>query len=369
MYREHPDITIAIEDAVAAGLRSTLMPNVITLPPSAFQTCDFVITLGGDGTILHASGLFRQSCPPILSFSLGTLGFLLPFHIQSYRFAINSLLDGDSSLLLRMRLSCSVHAENGDVLVPEVQSMNEIVIHRGRRPHLTALDCFVNDEFLTDVVADGLIVSTPTGSTAYNLSAGGPILHPSVDSILFTPICPRSLSFRPAILPPSVTLKVRLSSYSRGLVELSIDGRDWRTLRRGEYCRIRQSPHFVPCVNRLSKGVAWVRDIRDMLKWNISFEGSSSLLRHSDSAWDSARTSAPPDPRGPPEEDDILGAGLENSTFEAEGRDEEEAAYRISNEEDDQMESAHYAESRRALEQAAAEMRKFGINRDSGEGK
>jgi NADH kinase len=324
MYREHPEITIAIEDAVAAGLRSTLLPNVITLPPSQFHTADFVITLGGDGTILHASGLFKNSCPPILSFSLGTLGFLLPFHIQSYRFAIRNLLEGDVSLLLRMRLSCTVHAENGDLVAPELQSMNEIVLHRGRRPHLTALDCFVNDEFLTDVVADGLIVSTPTGSTAYNLSAGGPILHPAVDSVLFTPICPRSLSFRPAILPASVTLKVRLTNYSRGLAELSIDGRDFRTLRRGEYCRIVQSPHFVPCVNRLSRGVAWVRDIREMLKWNISFEGSSASQRHSEVAWEVQGRVPPPDPKGL-DEDEIEGAGLGAAT-DAGTRDDEEAA-------------------------------------------
>lgn len=300
----------------------------MTIPiEDAPKIADFVITLGGDGTILYASQLFRQSCPPILSFSLGTLGFLLPFHFQSYRFAIRNLIEADVSLLLRMRLSCSLHAENGERIVrndssgPDIQCMNEIVLHRGRQPHLTAMDCFVNDEFLTDVVADGLIVSTPTGSTAYNLSAGGPIVHPAVDSMMFTPICPRSLSFRPAILPASVTLKVRLTNYSRGLAEVSIDGRDWYILRKGEYCRIRQSPYFVPCVNRLSRGVAWVRDIREMLKWNMNFEGSSSL-RHSEAAWESR--SPPPDP-AMVEEAEIEAAGLPGG-FGSNNRDDEESA-------------------------------------------
>ncbi|KAI9028685.1 ATP-NAD kinase-like domain-containing protein [Hyaloraphidium curvatum] len=365
MYREYPDITLAIEDSVASGLRSELLPNVVTIPLDAVSgNIDFVITLGGDGTILYACQLFRKSVPPILSFSMGTLGFLLPFHIQSYRFAIRNLLEGDVSILLRMRISCSLHTESGDRIVrpdgtprSDIQCMNEIVLHRGRQPHLTALDCFVNDEFLTDVVADGLIVSTPTGSTAYNLSAGGPILHPAVESMLFTPICPRSLSFRPAILPSSVTLKVRLSAYARGLAELSIDGRDWYILRQGEYCRMRQSPYFAPCVNRLSKGVAWVRDIREMLKWNINFENSLSL-RHSEAAWDRERElrTAPRDPMS----GDLGGGGGPFSEFiderEArEARDEEEAAYRIGTEEEDLAE--HIADSRRAFEEAAEKLR------------
>lgn len=91
------------------------------------------------------------------------------------------------------------------------QVMNELTLHRGKSPHLTAVECFVDGQYLTDAIADGLIISTPTGSTAYSLSAGGPIVHPSVDTLVVTPICPRSLSFRTVLLPTSSRIQLKVS--------------------------------------------------------------------------------------------------------------------------------------------------------------
>jgi NADH kinase len=106
-----------------------------------------------------------------------------------------------------------------------IYAMNEVIIHRGRNPHLTILDVFIGGKFLTSAVADGMIVSTPTGSTAYSLSSGGSIVHPLVSSLLLTPICPRSLSFRPLVLPAHSPISLRLSSKNRAdEVEVSIDG-------------------------------------------------------------------------------------------------------------------------------------------------
>jgi NADH kinase len=89
--------------------------------------------------------------------------------------------------------------------------MNELTLHRGRSPHLTSIECFVDGQYLTDAIADGLIISTPTGSTAYSLSAGGPIVHPSVDTLVVTPICPRSLSFRTVLLPTTSRIQLKVS--------------------------------------------------------------------------------------------------------------------------------------------------------------
>ncbi|KAG8717009.1 NADH kinase pos5, partial [Ceratobasidium sp. 395] len=146
---------------------------------------DLIITLGGDGTILHASSMFNTGpVPPVLSFSMGTLGFLLPFHINSLPTALDDVFSGTATVLPRMRLACTFHDERGKVIHDEdggapLQAMNEITLHRGRSPHLTIINAFVDDAHLTEAVSDGLIVSTPTGSTAYSLSCGGPIVHPS----------------------------------------------------------------------------------------------------------------------------------------------------------------------------------------------
>jgi NADH kinase len=144
------------------------------------------------------------------------------------------MLSGHIGLTMRMRLFCSLHQPNGKRIeldgkeVEDRQVMNEVSLHRGRYPHLTSIECRVDHEYLTECIADGLIVSTPTGSTAYSLSAGGPIVHPSVQSLVMTPICPRSLSFRTVLLPPSsiIELKVCLIHTLLSWLMVMIDWRE-----------------------------------------------------------------------------------------------------------------------------------------------
>ncbi|KAJ1948935.1 NADH kinase pos5, partial [Dispira parvispora] len=183
LHETFPEINIILEADVAHSFLDTL-PFTYIIPENTMdeytRTVDFVITLGGDGTVLHVSSLFPQAMPPVISFSMGTLGFLLPFHIHHFREALTRLICGQEiSLLLRMRLACSMHQSNGEPIAWHGKAsttypvMNEVHVHRGRFPHLTSIDCYVDNEFLTNAVADGLIVGTPTGSTAYSLSAGG----------------------------------------------------------------------------------------------------------------------------------------------------------------------------------------------------
>lgn len=131
------------------------------------------------------------------------------------------------------------------------QVLNEVALHRGRSPHLTVVDAFVDGQHLTEAVADGLILATPTGSTAYSLSSGGPIAHPAVDCVLLTPIAPRSLSFRTLLLPTTGEVVLRISPTSRNPgSELSIDGREVCVLEPGEYVKVRKSEFPMPCVMR-----------------------------------------------------------------------------------------------------------------------
>ncbi|RUP47320.1 hypothetical protein BC936DRAFT_145861 [Jimgerdemannia flammicorona] len=215
--------------------------------------------------------------------------FILDKDIQHYAHALQDLIHGGVSLLLRMRLNCSLRTPDGTKIVrdgmevDDYNIMNEVTLHRGRSPHLTAIDCFVDGQYLTDAVVCStclsLIVATPTGSTAYSLSAGGPIVHPSVQSLVMTPICPRSLSFRTVLLPTSASIQLRIGETSRSQIEVCMDGREVYMLNKGEYLQVRMSWYPMPCVNRVDEGVDWARDINELLKWNQNFE-SKSLLRH-----------------------------------------------------------------------------------------
>ncbi len=294
-------------------------PELVSADPSEktllAQKTDFIITLGGDGSILHVSSLFdRDAVPPVLSFSMGTLGFLLPYDISGYKEAIADMVNGDVSLLLRLRLRQTSHRSDGEAFCQvehqmhgggcyDVHLMNEVTLHRGREPHMTKIDAYVDGQHLTQAISDGLIVATPTGSTAYSLSAGGPIVHPSVQSLVLTPICPRSLSFRTVLLPSDSVIQLKISDDSRSPAELTVDGRISKLLQPGEYLQVSMSPFPIPCVSRkwsddqssaatlgLAAGMAdpgekysdrgeddWVRDINTLLKFNASFGGRGTL--------------------------------------------------------------------------------------------
>jgi NADH kinase len=229
---------------------------------------------------------------------MGTLGFLGEFKWSEYASAFAALRTSGASestsnirILRRNRLKAGVFGVNGKRIggewgeyegIEDVHAMNELSLHRGRDPHLAILEIFIGPYFLTEAVADGIIVSTPTGSTAYSLSSGGSILHPSVPSLLLTPICPRSLSFRPLVLPEDAKITLRLSKRNRGReVEVSVDGRRWGGLGPGEEVQVwleelagEGGNGGIPCVKRLSGSGAedgWVGGLNGLLKFNYPF--------------------------------------------------------------------------------------------------
>lgn len=201
-----------------------------------------------------------------------------------------------SKVLVRNRLKVGVFDVDGRRIsgdnsiesgAGDVHAMNEVIIHRGANPHLAIIEVFIGGRFLTEAVADGMIISTPTGSTAYSLSSGGSIIHPLVSSILLTPICPRSLSFRPLVLPANTPVTLRLSEKNRGReLEVSIDGK-----RRSEGVGVGMEVRVVgeevkqgdgkwaggvPCVMRGAKvGMedddGWVGGLNGLLKFNYPF--------------------------------------------------------------------------------------------------
>lgn len=224
---------------------------------------DFIVCLGGDGTLLYASSLFQQSVPPVMAFHLGSLGFLTPFEFENFEEQVTHVLEGHAALTLRSRLGCIImkktdatatasSSENGAALnrknkkafihfpgggtapMTNLLVLNEVVIDRGPSPYLSNIDLYLDGKLITSVQGDGLIVSTPTGSTAYAVAAGASMIHPSVPAIMITPICPHSLSFRPIVVPAGVELKITVSPDSRNTAWVSFDGRKRQELEHGD---------------------------------------------------------------------------------------------------------------------------------------
>ncbi|KAJ4971183.1 hypothetical protein NE237_004282 [Protea cynaroides] len=249
---------------------------------------DLVVTLGGDGTVLWAASMFKGPVPPVVPFSLGSLGFMTPFQSERHREYLDAILKGPISITLRHRLQCHVIREAAkDELETEgpFLVLNEVTIDRGISSFLTNLECYCDNSFVTLVQGDGLILSTTSGSTAYSLAAGGSMVHPQVPGILFTPICPHSLSFRPLILPEYVTLRVQVPLNSRGLTWASFDGKDRIQLEPGDALVCSMAPWPVPTACQVDSTSDFLHSIHDGLHWNLrktqSFDGpqDSSLLR------------------------------------------------------------------------------------------
>ncbi|XP_017001165.1 NAD kinase isoform X2 [Drosophila takahashii] len=246
---------------------------------------DFIVCLGGDGTLLYASLLFQQSVPPVMAFHLGSLGFLTPFRFDNFQEQLTSVLEGHAALTLRSRLRCVMHRRSdrkheektqevdpdGDArpAANSILVLNEVVIDRGPSPYLSNIDLFLDGKYITSVQGDGLIVSTPTGSTAYAAAAGASMIHPSVPAIMVTPICPHSLSFRPIVVPAGVELKISVSPESRNTSWVSFDGRNRQELFHGDSLRVTTSIYPVPCICAQDQISDWFASLADGLHWNV----------------------------------------------------------------------------------------------------
>ena len=202
------------------------------------DSVDAVLVLGGDGTFLSAARLVEVSDQPILGINLGSLGFLTELGLEELFGSLERVLDGEYTIETRVRLEVSLHRE-GEQL-GKYKVLNDAVINKGALARIIDLETRVDDQEVTNYMADGLIVSTPTGSTAYSLSAGGPIVEPTLDVIVISPICPHTLTNRPLVIPGRSRIELCLRSDS-GAVYLTLDGQEGTRLRQGDCVRIMAS--------------------------------------------------------------------------------------------------------------------------------
>ncbi|RMZ55707.1 hypothetical protein APUTEX25_005748 [Auxenochlorella protothecoides] len=244
------------------------------LPARVASAIDLVVTLGGDGTLLWACSLFGDApVPPIVAFAMGSLGFMTPFPAARLCTVLSRVASTAHGfpIMLRHRLQGTVLREAaGEAACPSppLMVLNELVIDRGTAPSLTNLHVYADGAFVTVVQGDGLIVATPTGSTAYNLAAGGSMVHPGVPCLLFTPICPHTLSSRPLVFPEHVALTIVVPREARAGVYASFDGKHRVLLAPGDGVAVRASQFPVPTVCNLDASNDWFRSVRDGLNWN-----------------------------------------------------------------------------------------------------
>uniref|UniRef100_A0A8C7MUR8 NAD(+) kinase n=1 Tax=Oncorhynchus kisutch TaxID=8019 RepID=A0A8C7MUR8_ONCKI len=228
---------------------------------------DLIICLGGDGTLLYASSLFQGSVPPVMAFHLGSLGFLTPFKFESYKTEVAKVFEGNAAITLRSRLKVKVH-EAGNITL-QMQVLNEVVVDRGPSSYLSNVDLYLDGRLITSVQGDGVIVSTPTGSTAYAAAAGASMIHPNVPAIMVTPICPHSLSFRPIVVPAGVELMITLSPDARNTCWVSFDGRKRQEISHGDCIKITTSCYPVPSICCHDLVYDWFESLAQCLHWNV----------------------------------------------------------------------------------------------------
>lgn len=312
---------------------------------------DFVVTLGGDGTVLFCSWLFQRIVPPVMPFALGSLGFLTNFDFKDYKRVLKSALDTGIRVNLRMRFTATVYratlpststldkrrrraiksGKTGEIIMKSLREngwesietpfpqnkdfygddgaeaeqqrnlgegrkplasesgrqkkdkevmcfstrpvetfevLNDLVVDRGPSPYVSLLEVFGDEHHLTTAQADGLCISTPTGSTAYSLSAGGSLVHPEIPAILISPICPHTLSFRPMLLPDSMELRIAVPYNSRSTAWASFDGRGRVELKQGDHIKVTASKYPFPTVCADNQSTDWFESISRTLKWN-----------------------------------------------------------------------------------------------------
>ncbi|MBW1668306.1 MAG: NAD(+)/NADH kinase [Deltaproteobacteria bacterium] len=225
---------------------------------------ELLIVLGGDGTLLGAARKVAKRGIPILGVNVGGLGFLTEIPVKRLYPAIEKMLEASLEVEARLMLETRVLRSGEEAC--RVLVLNDVVINKGALARIIDLDVYINEEFLTTFRADGLIVSTPTGSTAYNLSAGGPVLYPTMTSFILTPICPFTLTNRPIILPDSHRVSIKLPKETAGeKVSLTFDGQVGFDLLQGDEIIIRTSERKIKLVK--SPDQTYFEILREKLMW------------------------------------------------------------------------------------------------------
>jgi NAD+ kinase len=235
---------------------------------------DLLVVFGGDGTILRTARLIRDRDVPIVGINLGVFGYLTEVNLGEMFNALDLILAGDFQIEKRMMLDVEING--GEEAFHGGTVLNDAVINRGNLSRIVELETTVDERYLTTFKADGLIIATPTGSTAYSLAAGGPIVFPELHSIIINPICPHTLTNRPILLPENAVIKVTIWTAEQGAT-VTLDGQASFTVKSGDSMTIRKSPHVTTLVSSPHRN--YMEILRQKLGWGGSPTGAAGKMR------------------------------------------------------------------------------------------
>ncbi len=237
--------------------------GVVSSAAEIAAKADLIIVVGGDGSLLNTARSFVDNNIPILGINLGRLGFLADVSVDDMFSLVAEVLDGEFTKEERCLLSCQV--VKADKALSQNLAFNDVVLHRKEALSLIEFDVFIDNRFVNTQRADGLIITTPTGSTAYALSSGGPIMHPGVNAIGLVSICPHTMSHRPLLVPGGSEVVVRVKEAGEG-VSVSFDGQNSLSIEPGQDIRVRQHDSFVHLLH--PKNYDYFEIIRSKLHWS-----------------------------------------------------------------------------------------------------
>ncbi len=223
---------------------------------------DVVLVLGGDGTMLSVSRAVAEKGVPILGINLGSMGFITEINKDEIYDVVGRILSGDCAIEERLMLTARIRRSGKEISGYTV--LNDVVINKGALARIIDMETFINGKYVTTFKADGLIIATPTGSTAYSLSASGPIIYPTLDSIVVTPICPHTLTNRPILLPHDFRIEIVLKTLSED-VYLTLDGQTGAPLRMDDVIEISQAEYKTRLLIPYERD--YFKILRNKLKW------------------------------------------------------------------------------------------------------
>lgn len=223
---------------------------------------DLIVVLGGDGTMISTARLIGDAEVLVLGINYGSLGYLTDFLIEEMYSALDSIFEGNFEIDRRVMLSVEHRRE--DKMLAKGRVLNDVVVNKAALARIIEIEANLNGHFVNSFRADGLIVATPTGSTAYNLSAGGPIVYPSMNAIVLTPICPFTLTNRPIVIPDTAEIELKLLNENEGVV-LTLDGQTGYPMKGGDIVAIRKSKTTLNLVQPPNRNYFDV--LRNKLKW------------------------------------------------------------------------------------------------------
>jgi len=264
-----------VDEIKLANLENFQFEDVKRFDPEKDELkIDLLITIGGDGTILWSLRYFQHRVsPPIITFDKGSIGYMCNFSLSKFeetlRQIFNAIIEKKTICVeTKSRISCEIKRKDEDS--KHFLALNEGLLDRGPSPLAVKLDCYLEDHLLTTFDGDGVIISTPNGSTAYQLSAGGPVLHQTVPGIIITPICSHSLSARPIVLPNNLNITIKLSKEARNNAWFSCDGLNRIEIRKDDTLVITKTEYNALFVTDGSKVNLdnWLLRLRNIICWN-----------------------------------------------------------------------------------------------------